>query len=71
MAEGHDFKANEPTFRQGFEAALHHPARGKAYDDVVDSLRDRHPNVYADEAFRKGFERGRAYYWVFKNRQPR
>ncbi len=70
VAHGHDFVSDEPTFRRGFEAALHHRTRGKEYADVVEYLRERFPDVYADEAFCRGFERGRAYFWVFKDRTP-
>lgn len=70
-AQGHHgFEAVEPTFRRGFEAALHHGTRGKAYADVLEYLRHRYPDVYADETFRRGFDRGRAYFWVIKDRQP-
>ncbi len=67
VAHGHDFESDEPTFRRGFEAALHHRTRGEDYAEVVEYLRERFPDVYAEEAFRRGFERGRAYFWVFKD----
>ncbi len=68
-ATGHNFKLVEPTFRRGFEAALRHRTRGRTYADVADYLREQYPEEYQDEAFRKGFERGRAYVWVIKDRQ--
>jgi len=35
--------------------------RDAAYDDVVEYLREQYPGAYQDPAFRRGFERGRAY----------
>jgi hypothetical protein len=61
-AEGLDFQRDEPTYRQGFEAALSLAARGKTYQDVVGYLSERYPDAYLDAAFRRGFDRGRAYY---------
>jgi hypothetical protein len=56
-----DFKAIEPRFRRGFEAALHPETRGRDYDSVTALLRERCPNEYQDPAFRNGYERGFAY----------
>jgi hypothetical protein len=56
-----DFKAIEPRFRRGFEAALHPETRGRDYDSVTALLRERCPNEYQDPAFRNGYERGLAY----------
>ena len=56
-----DFKAIEPRFRRGFEAALHPEMRGRSYDSVTALLRERCPNEYQDPAFRNGYERGQAY----------
>jgi len=56
-----DFKAIEPRFRRGFEAALHPETRGRDYDSVTALLRERCPNEYQDPAFRNGYERGQAY----------
>lgn len=61
-AAGHDFGRDERVFRRGFEAALQPETHGKDYEDVVEYLRARHADVYRDPAFRRGFERGRAYY---------
>ena len=62
-----DFKSAEPAFRRGFEAALHQGMRGKTYSDVEEQLCEDYPEAYADDAFRRGFERGRMYVWVFKD----
>ena len=57
-----DFRTDEPAYRCGFEAALHLDTRGKPYTDVVEYLKECYPNVYSEESFRRGFERGQAYY---------
>lgn len=67
VAAGHDFQADEATFRRGFEAALQPRARGKTYAEVAEELRQGYPEVYAEEAFRRGFERGRAYSWIVRD----
>jgi hypothetical protein len=60
-AEGGDFNRDETGFRLGFEAAMRLKPRDAAYDDVVEYLREQYPAAYRDPAFRRGFERGRAY----------
>ncbi len=63
--EGRDFshfERDEPSYRRGFEAALDPNTRARPYADVVEYLRTRHPDVYRDEAFQRGYERGRAYH---------
>jgi len=59
--DGNDFKAVEPRFRRGFEAALHPAMRDRSYDSVTALLRERFPNEYQDPAFRNGYERGEEY----------
>jgi hypothetical protein len=54
----HNFKQDENTYRQGFEAALHPARRSLAYDDAVAQLNSE---LRGDPAFRAGYERGRAY----------
>jgi hypothetical protein len=61
-AQGGDFTKDELTYRRGFEAALHATTIGKPYEAVVDYLRTHYADVYQEEAFRRGYERGRAYY---------
>src|SRR5204863_81840 len=34
--------------------------RDRAYDDVVNKLKQRYPDVYNTDAFRRGYERGQA-----------
>jgi hypothetical protein len=60
-ASGRDFRADERTYRCGFEMALDPAARGKSYEQALDRLRACYPDVYEDEVFRHGYERGRQY----------
>jgi hypothetical protein len=59
---GLDFERDEATYREGFEAAQLVLARGEAEGDAVELLRERHPSAYRKTAFRRGYERGRAYH---------
>ncbi len=59
-AEGHDFEADEPTFRLGFEAARG-PGDRRTYQEARTELAHRYPKVYDDPAFMAGYERGAAY----------
>jgi hypothetical protein len=61
-AEGLDFATDEPTYRKGFEAALQPAVAGKSYEDAQDFLRVYYVEVYREEAFRRGYARGRTYY---------
>lgn len=58
-AEGRDFGTDESTYRKGFEAALTTEARGRTYEEAVNLLMAQYPEVYSEDAFRKGYERGR------------
>jgi hypothetical protein len=60
-----EFRAVEETFRRGFAAALHPDLRDKNYTDAAASLEQKYPRDYDQEAFRRGFERGRSYYRQF------
>ena len=66
---GRSFASIETNYRRGFEAALGGERRGCPYDDVVDDLRRRYPDVYDTDAFRRGYERGHA--WVGDRRTDR
>jgi hypothetical protein len=57
-ADGKDFARAEPAYRQGFEAALHPENRGRPYEAVKERLGNIYPDVYDEEPFRRGFERG-------------
>ena len=59
--DGGDFGADEPVFRRGFEASLHPRARGRAYDEDAERLRECFGAECEDSAFRRGYERGRRY----------
>lgn len=58
---GRDFKADEVSYRRGFEAALNARFRGKAYEQASGELKDHLGDAQTDEAFRAGYERGLAY----------
>jgi hypothetical protein len=58
---GRSFEQDEQTYRAGFEAALRRECRGKTVDEAADCLKWWHPGVWDSEAFRRGYERGRAY----------
>jgi hypothetical protein len=58
---GGDFKADEPIYRRGFEAAQHPQARGKSYEEAGARLRERYSDAYENDAFRRGYERGQNY----------
>ena len=60
-AQGGDFDTDEAAYRCGFQAAVDARTRGKSYDEALDSLKERHPEV-STPAFRHGYERGTAYY---------
>jgi len=64
-ASGWDFTQDEPVYRRGFEAALRPAVSGKSYSDAVGYLQAHYPDVYDHATFRRGFERGQAYYEKF------
>jgi hypothetical protein len=68
-AQGWNFTQDETTYRRGFEAALRTEVAGKPYADVVGYLQTQYGDMYNNEAFRRGYERGRAYYAGFKERR--
>jgi hypothetical protein len=59
--EGQDFLRDEKEYRLGFEAALHLHTRGSSYDQVQSYLKNLYPDVYRNDAFRRGYERGQRY----------
>jgi hypothetical protein len=61
-AEGLDFTTDEPTYRKGFEAALQPATADKSYAEALEFLRTYYPDVYREEAFRRGYARGQTYY---------
>ena len=59
--QGGDFKTDEALYRRGFEAALHPKARARSYETATTFLRERYSDSYAEDAFRRGYERGQTY----------
>ena len=66
---GMNFGREEKIYRQGFEAALHSRYRCKEFDQIgsemanrIEELHRRHPGANVEEAYRRGYERGREYY---------
>ena len=59
--DGGDFGVDEPVFRRGFEASLHPRARGRAYAEDAERLRECYGAECDESAFRRGYERGRRY----------
>ena len=57
---GRDFDQDEPSYRRGYEAALHPKRRGRVYTDVEDELRTAYANTVLDRPFQDGYERGLA-----------
>jgi hypothetical protein len=70
-APGGDFRTNESLYRSGFEAALHADCRGKTYATATPKLRELRPDICDNEMFRRGFERGCAYYAERQKTAPR
>ena len=60
--DGGDFNVDEPVYRRGFEASLHPRARGRAYEEDAERLRDCFGAECDQPAFRRGYERGRRYH---------
>jgi outer membrane lipoprotein SlyB len=56
------FSMIEAQYRQGFEAALDARLRAKTHEEEEDFLTQSHSAVMQNEAFRRGFTRGKAYY---------
>jgi len=51
----------EPSYRRGFEAALHPETRGQSYQAAKERLRKIYPDVCEEESFCRGYERGSEY----------
>ena len=66
-----DFWRDEPLYRSGFEAALRFSLRGKPYQEAIPELRERYPETYAEDAFRRGYDRGQAYGRELTGRQAK
>jgi hypothetical protein len=66
---GKNFAEDEEYFRRGFEAALHARTRCMEFDQVsaamdaaLEDLQREHPGAEVEEAFTRGYQRGREYY---------
>jgi hypothetical protein len=66
---GKNFAEDEEYFRRGFEAALHARTRCMEFDQVsaamdaaLEDLQQEHPGAEVEEAFTRGYQRGREYY---------
>jgi hypothetical protein len=57
-----------PVYQRGLSAALQEETFGKTYDEVQGYLQTHYSDVYQDEAFRRGYERGRVYSESFGER---
>ena len=56
--DGRDFDRDEPSYRRGFQAALHPKMRGKSFAEAEAELKAGND---IDAAFRHGYERGLSY----------
>lgn len=61
-AQGGDFKADEPNYRQGFESALRPETRNKSYDEALGFVSECYGDICREKSFRRGYERGQAYH---------
>jgi hypothetical protein len=68
-ATGRPFAEVEADYRRGFECAIVVVQRGRVYDDVVNELNQRYPDLESTDAFRRGYERGQA--WAAGRRSER
>jgi hypothetical protein len=66
---GKSFAEDEEYFRRGFEAALHARTRCMEFDQVsaamgaaLEDVQRDHPGKEVEEAFVRGYQRGREYY---------
>jgi len=66
---GKSFAEDEEYFRRGFEAALHARTRCMEFDQVsaameaaLEDVQRDHPGAEVEEAFTRGYQRGREYY---------
>jgi hypothetical protein len=58
----------EQIYRCGFEAALEPGLRGVSFAEAESNLRERYPNVYKEQSFRRGYERGQSYFSTVRAR---
>ena len=58
---GRDFNTDEVSYRRGFQASLSPKCRGRDYKEVAPDLKQFYEESGTDEAFQRGYERGRQY----------
>jgi hypothetical protein len=56
-----DTLTQNPAYKRGLAAALQAETFGKPYESVTPYLQTHYADVYEGAAFRRGYERGRAY----------
>jgi hypothetical protein len=59
---GRNFEIDQDVYRAGFESALRRDFRDKTIEQLSDRLKWWYPDIWDTEAFRRGFERGHAYW---------
>lgn len=59
---GFDFAADEPLYRQGFEAAQHPLWRNKPYSQIAGELHECYGDDSRQDTFRRGYERGLSHH---------
>ena len=69
-APDRNFRQMEPIYRSGFQAALHPQLRGKSYENARPTLHRHYPDISAQDAFQRGYERGQAYHQELKRKRP-
>ena len=69
LESGKNFAEDEEFFRRGFEAALHARTRCMEFDQVsaamdaaLEDVQRDHPGKEVEEAFTRGYQRGREHY---------
>jgi len=58
---GGNFKQDETSYRQGFQAALSSRRRGRTFSDTEREMHRAYGELCSARAFRAGYERGQAY----------
>jgi hypothetical protein len=68
-ASGRNFANDEKFYRLGFEAALHARTRCKEFDQVsaemaskLEDLEQQYPDAQIEDAFTRGYQRGREHF---------
>jgi hypothetical protein len=67
MTQGGDFTRDEALYRQGFEAALRAETADLSDEAAMKALQTHYPRLSGEEAFRRGYARGRSYQASMRN----